>query len=199
MSDNVSKRLPGTPGPLDTWPIGARFTSRTVAARVPGARGRRGDLLAERGAALSGGRRSRRRRRAAGRLSRGVLAASGLRVRHIVNPVPDGRVVDASACRARRAQARPDDRRIARYRGIVSTLKAVDARLYIQVCAELTRPGSSERGRGRMAAGSSSRAATTPISSNDAAVSRTTGGGLRADGSWPSTGSGSSAADRSSS
>jgi glycosyltransferase involved in cell wall biosynthesis len=83
---------------------------------------------------LEGGGRLAGAERQAGYLAR-ALAAEGLRVRHIVKPIPDRRVVEDGPVEPIVLDLDPDDRRLSRYRGIVSTLAAADARLYIQICA----------------------------------------------------------------
>jgi glycosyltransferase involved in cell wall biosynthesis len=83
---------------------------------------------------LEGGGRVAGAERQAGFLA-AALAADGLRVRHIIRPMPERRLRDDGPVEPIVLDLDPDDRGVARYRGIVSTLRAADARVYIQACA----------------------------------------------------------------
>lgn len=85
---------------------------------------------------VDGGGRVAGAERQAGYLGN-ALAARGLRVRHIIHPITGGRRLrdDTGPVEPFVMHADRGDRRLARYRGILSALAAVDARLYVQVCA----------------------------------------------------------------
>jgi hypothetical protein len=106
-----------------------------------------------------------------------ALAGDGLRVRHIVNPVPGREVRAEGPVEPVVLHIDLEDRHLSRYRGIFSTLKAVDARLYIQICAghETGVVGAWARTHGRRFVFQSTHDADFIT---DPATSRTTGSGL---------------------
>jgi hypothetical protein len=115
--------------------------------------------------------------RQSGYLARG-LAAAGLRVRHIIDPVPGRQVRADGPVEPVVLDLEPEDRRLSRYRGIAATLKATDARLYIQICAshETGVVGTWARLHRRRFVFKSSHDSDFMT---DAAVLRTTGAGLQ--------------------